>query len=131
MAQNLVVLLIETGLRGGDACNLAFGGVPGQHRVALPAFEATKVRAEQLVPLSAKAAAVIAAQQAYVAERWPGGSPWSSRGSVATTRRRSPSRTPCWALRSSVGKGDRPARPSRPGGARTGHQFRHTLGTRL
>jgi integrase len=77
MARNLVVLLIETGLRGGDACNLAFSSV-FQDSTGWPClrFEATKVRAEQMVPLSARAAAVIAAQQAYVREHWPSGSPW-------------------------------------------------------
>jgi integrase len=75
--RNLVVLLVETGLRGGDACNLVFSCVL-QDSTGWPClrFDATKVRAEQLVPLSAKAAAAIAAQQAFVRERWPAGSPW-------------------------------------------------------
>ena len=70
-------MLIETGLRGGDACNLVFSSV-FQDSTGWPClrFEATKVRTEQLVPLSAKAAAAIADQQAYVREHWPGGSPW-------------------------------------------------------
>ncbi|HXL94815.1 MAG TPA: tyrosine-type recombinase/integrase [Streptosporangiaceae bacterium] len=75
--RNLVVVLIETGLRGGDACNLPFsplltdsGGWPCLR------FEAVKVRSEQMIPLSAKAAAAIRAQQDFVRERWPAGSPW-------------------------------------------------------
>jgi hypothetical protein len=39
-------------------------------------FEAVKVRSEQLIPLSAKAAAAISAQQDHVGQRWPAGSPW-------------------------------------------------------
>jgi integrase len=67
--RNLVVVLIETGLRGGDACSLAFN--PMLDSVGWPClrFEATKVRAEQLIPLSAKAAAAIRAQHAYVPEQ--------------------------------------------------------------
>ena len=75
--RNLVIVLIGTGLRGGDACNLPFNPVLADSS-GWPClrFEAVKVRAEQLIPLSAKAATAIAAQQDYVRERWPGGSPW-------------------------------------------------------
>jgi integrase len=75
--RNLVVVLIETGLRGGDACNLGFSSVL-EDSTGWPClrFMATKVRAEQLVPLSAKAAAAICSQQGYVREHWPTGSPW-------------------------------------------------------
>ena len=66
-ARNLLVLLIETGLRSGDACNLAFNPVIDDS-TGWPClrFDATKVRAEQLVPLSAKAAKTIHAQQDHV-----------------------------------------------------------------
>jgi integrase len=75
--RNLVIVLIETGLRGGDACNLPFSPVLADSS-GWPClrFEAVKVRAEQLIPLSAKAAAAISAQQDYVRQRWPAGSPW-------------------------------------------------------
>ena len=36
-------------------------------------FEAVKVRSEQLIPLSARAAAAISAQQDHVRQRWPAG----------------------------------------------------------
>ena len=75
--RNLVVVLIETGLRGGDACTLPFNPVLDDS-AGWPClrFEATKVRAEQLIPLSAKAAAAIRAQQEHVRQTWPAGSPW-------------------------------------------------------
>ncbi len=69
--RNLVVVLIETGLRGGDACGLAFSPTLDDS-AGWPClrFEATKVRAEQLIPLSAKAAAAIRSQQAHVRQHW-------------------------------------------------------------
>jgi hypothetical protein len=75
--RNLVVVLIETGLRGGDACGLAFSPTLDDS-AGWPClrFEAAKVRAEQLIPLSAKAAAAIRSQQEHVLQRWPAGSPW-------------------------------------------------------
>ena len=133
MARNLVVLLIETGLRGGDACNLAFSSV-FQDSTGWPClrFEATKVRAEQMVPLSARAAAVIAAQQAYVREHWPSGSPWLFPGLNGNDDGAKPyvhsvlgAQLRRWEkaidLRDQAGQEVRV----------TGHQFRHTLGTRL
>ena len=75
--RHLIVVMIETGLRGGDACTLPFNPVlTDSSGWPCLRFEAVKVRAEQLIPLSARAAAAIAAQQDYVRERWPGGSPW-------------------------------------------------------
>jgi integrase/recombinase XerD len=75
--RHLVVVLIETGLRGGDACNLPFNPVlTDSSGWPCLRFEAVKVRSEQLIPLSAKAAAAIGAQQDYVREHWPAGSPW-------------------------------------------------------
>ena len=75
--RNLVVVIIETGLRGGDACNLPFNPVlTDSSGWPCLRFEAAKVRAEQLIPLSAKAAAAIGAQQDHVRQHWPAGSPW-------------------------------------------------------
>ena len=96
-------------------------------------FEATKVRAEQLVPLSAKAAAAIRAQQDHVREHWPAGSPWLFPGHRRQRRRRpSPTRTAPSPSSSRPGSAvidlrDQAGQPVRV----TGHQFRHTLGTRL
>jgi integrase len=75
--RNLVVVIMETGLRGGDACNLPFNPVlTDSSGWPCLRFEAVKVGSEQLVPLSAGAAAAISAQQDYVRGRWPAGSPW-------------------------------------------------------
>jgi integrase len=56
--RHLVVVVIETGLRGGDACTLPFNPVFADSS-GWPClrFEAVKIRSEQLIPLSAKAAA--------------------------------------------------------------------------
>ena len=50
--RHLVVVLIETGLRGGDACVLAFNPIVDDS-AGWPClrFDNTKVRAEQLIPL--------------------------------------------------------------------------------
>ena len=70
------IVLIETGLRGGDACNLPFNPVlTDSSGWPCLRFEAVKVRAEQLIPLSAKAAAAIAAQQDHVRQHWPARQP--------------------------------------------------------
>jgi hypothetical protein len=59
-------------------------------------FEATKVRAEQLIPLSAKAAAAIRTQQEHVLSTWPGGSPWLFPGIAGNDDGHKPIRTaPC------------------------------------
>jgi len=94
--RNLVVVLIETGLRGGDACGLPFSPTLDDS-AGWPClrFEASKVRAEQLIPLSAKAAAAIRSQLAH----------WQR----------------------VIGLRDQAGQPVTV----TGHQFRHTLGTRL
>ena len=65
--RHLVVLLMETGLRGGDACVLAFNPIIDDS-TGWPClrFDNSKVETEQLIPLSAKAADTIRAQQAHV-----------------------------------------------------------------
>ncbi len=77
MVRNLVVLLIETGLRGGDACVLPFNPIITDS-IGWPClrFQSSKTGSEHLIPLSDKAAATVRSQQAYVLERWPKGSPW-------------------------------------------------------
>ena len=74
--RHLVIVLIETGLRAGDACRLRVDCVVADS-VGWPClrFFNTKVAAEQLIPLSAKAAAAISAQQDDVTRCWPT-SPW-------------------------------------------------------
>jgi integrase len=132
-ARNLIVVIMETGLRGGDTCNLPFNPVLADSS-GWPClrFEAAKVRAEQLIPLSAKAAAAIGAQQDYVRQRWPAGSPWLFPGMVRNDDGRKPysHRTFIQQLEAwqrTIDLRDQAGEPVRV----TGHQFRHTLGTRL
>src|SRR5918994_232690 len=128
--RHLVVVLIETGLRGGDACALAFNPVLDDS-VGWPClrFEATKVRAEQLIPLSAKAAAAIHAQQAHVLQQWPAGSPWLFPGIVDNTDgskaySHSSLRGQLARWQQAIDLRDQAGQPTRV----TPHQFRHTLG---
>lgn len=95
-------------------------------------FEVTKVRAEQLIPLSAKAAAAIRAQQAHVLEQWPGGSPWLFPGIVNNDDGSKPYSHSSFTRQLAhwqqvIDLRDQAGQPVRV----TGHQFRHTLGTRL
>ena len=131
--RNLVVVIIETGLRGGDACNLPFNPVlTDSSGWPCLRFEATKVRAEQLIPLSAKAAAAIGAQQDHVRQHWPAGSPWLFPGMAGNDDGSKPYSHPTFtqqlgAWQRVIGLRDQAGQPVTV----TGHQFRHTLGTRL
>jgi integrase len=131
--RNLVIVLIETGLRGGDACNLEFNPMIDDS-VGWPClrFDNTKVSSEQLIPLSAKAADAIRAQQDHDRRHWPAGTPWLFPGIIdnadgskpyshSTFGRQLIAWQGCIDLRDEAGE---PARV-------TAHQFRHTLGTRL
>ena len=131
--RNLVVVLIETGLRGGDACGLAFSPTLDDS-AGWPClrFEAVKVRAEQLIPLSAKAAAAIRCQQEHVLRHWPAGSPWlfpgitgNDDGAKAYSHRTFAQQLARWQR--VIDLRDQAGQPVTV----TGHQFRHTLGTRL
>jgi Phage integrase family len=76
-ARHLVVVMIETGLRIGDACTLEFSSlIDDSAGGPCLRFHNLKVRADQLVPLSAKAAKAIKAQQDHVRHCWPAGTPW-------------------------------------------------------
>ena len=131
--RNLLVLIIETGLRRGDASHLVFNPVINDS-AGWPAlrFDASKVRAEQLVPLSAKAAETIAAQQAHVAELFPAGSRWlfpgiydNEDGSKAYSTATFGRQLRTWCKR--IGLHDEAGQPV----SVSAHQFRHTFGTRL
>jgi integrase len=131
--RNLVVVMIETGLRGGDACTLPFNPVLADSS-GWPClrFEAVKVRAEQLIPLSAKAAAAIGAQQDYVREHWPAGSPWLFPGMTGNQDGSKPYSHSAFSQQLRrwqrvIGLHGEAGQPVTV----TGHQFRHTLGTRL
>jgi integrase len=130
--RHLVIVVIETGLRAGDACRLGLDclvpdsvGWPGLR------FTNAKVCAEQLIPITARAADAIRSQQAEVARCWPA-SPWlfpapraNPDGARPFTYNALRQRMGRWQeaidLRDGAG---RPARVS-------AHRFRHTLGTRL
>src|SRR5206468_1616052 len=95
-------------------------------------FEAAKVRAEQLIPLSAKAAAAIRAQQEHVLRHWPAGSPWlfpgitgNDDGAKAYSHRTFAQQLARWQR--VIDLRDQAGQPVTV----TGHQFRRTLGTRL
>jgi integrase len=116
--RNLVVVIMETGLRGGDACNLPFNPVlTDSSGWPCLRFEAVKIRAEQLIPLSAKAAAAIRDQQDYVRQHRAGGQP------VAVSRNRRQRRRLQAVLAQqlhqaahSLAARHRPARRNRPAG---------------
>src|SRR5450755_3684144 len=75
--RGLVVLIAETGLRVGDACALPFDPVLTDS-AGWPClrFVSSKMRAEQLVPLSARAVNAVRDQQRHVRDSHPDGSAW-------------------------------------------------------
>lgn len=130
--RHLVVVLIETGLRAGDACRLGVDCIETDS-VGWPCLRFTnhKISAEQLIPLTARAAEAVRAQQGEVAGRWPT-SPWlfpapaaNPDGARSFTYNALRQRMRRWQtgldLHDSTG---RPVQVS-------AHRFRHTLGTRL
>ncbi len=131
--RHLIIMLMETGLRSGDACHIAIDAVIDDS-VGWPClrFYNSKVRSEQLVPLSPKAAIALRAQAAHVHDHWPattrflfpqhranpdGNLPFSY-GTLESRLRR-------W--QTAVDVRDESGRPY----TATCHQFRHTLGTRM
>jgi len=131
--RHLVVLLMETGLRGGDACALPFNPII-EDSVGWPClrFDDAKVKTEQLIPLSEKAAAAIREQQAHVRMVWPEGSPWLFPGI-----QQNPDGTMAYAhgsLSGQLGKWQKEIDVRDEAGLPVrvhAHQFRHTVGTRL
>jgi integrase len=131
--RNLVVVLIETGLRLGDACLLALDCVVVDSAgwPCLRYFN-SKVSTECLVPLSERAATTIAAQQDHVRSRFRAGSPLlfpreranadGARAYVTTTLS---ARLRAWCQ--AIGLRDELGRPMTV----TAHRFRHTVGTRM
>ena len=75
--RGLVVLITETGLRIGDACTLPFDPVLTDS-AGWPClrFVSSKMRAEQLVPLSARAVKAVRDQQRHIRDSHPDGSAW-------------------------------------------------------
>ena len=131
--RHLVVVLMETGLRGGDACTLPFNPII-EDSVGWPClrFENTKIGAEQLIPLSAKAAATIRAQQAHVLMLWPHGSPWLFPGIMENPNGAKPYAH--GSLSHQLGSWQKTIDVRDEAGQAVrvhAHQFRHTVGTRL
>ncbi len=130
--RHLLILLIETGLRINDACALAFNPIltDSADWPCLQFFN-HKMRIEQLIPLSERAADTIRAQQELVQTRWPqatrlfpcaNSNPDGVRPYSAGTFR-----TRLVAWQDTIGLHDESGRPVRV----TPHQYRHTMGTRM
>jgi integrase len=131
--RNLVIVIMETGLRAFDACALPFNPVIDDS-VGWPCLRYFnhKMAAEQMIPLSAAASAAIRDQQAHLQARFdhvppvlfpsPKANPDGVRPFNYATLRDRLSR---WEQ--AIGLHDE-------AGQRvvvTAHQFRHTLGTRM
>lgn len=124
--RNLVVLITETGLRAGDACTLTADAlITDSSGWACLRVHVSKMSAENLLPLSARAAGTVRAQQAGL----PAGTPWlfpspsDPRLPVAYSSLRGIFNA--WQER--IGLHDDAGRPLHV----TLHQLRHTFGTRL
>lgn len=128
--RNLLVVVMETGLRVGDAIRLRSDAVVGDS-AGWPClrFEARKMRAEQMVPLSWKAVEATTRQKRLVAATWLNGSPFMFPAS------RDPSlpqgddafRHAFASWQKTIGLHDESGRPVHV----VPHQLRHSLGTRL
>jgi integrase len=126
--RNLIIVLMETGIRGGDACNLPFNPIiTDSSGWPCLRFHATKTRTEQLIPLSAKASAAIRAQQDHLRDAWPTACPWLFPGIVDNADAAKPyshssltRQIRQWCA--DIGLHDEAGRPVQI----TGHQFRHT-----
>lgn len=131
--RHLVIVLMETGIRGGDASVLAFNPLIDDS-TGWPClrFDNRKVRVEQLIPLSAKAAETIRAQQDHVRSIWPHGSPWLFPGIMENDDGTKPYAH--GSLSGQLGNWQKAIDVRDESGKRVrvhAHQFRHTVGTRL
>lgn len=132
-ARHLIVLLMETGMRGGDASVLAFNPIVNDS-TGWPClrFDNSKVGVEQLIPLSAKAADTVRAQQEHVRQQWPDGSPWLFPGTTYNDDGAKPYAH--GSLSGQLGNWQRQINVRDEAGQPVrvhAHQFRHTVGTRL
>jgi integrase len=128
--RDLLVLLVETGLRSGDGCSLPFNPIVTDS-AGWPClrFHSRKMRAEQLLPLSPRAAEAIRAQQkrligpGVAAPAWLFPAPSDPLLPLAYNNFRSA--FVAWQQR--IALHDEAGQPVQV----TLHQLRHTLGTRL
>lgn len=131
--RHLVIVLMETGMRGGDASVLSFNPIVNDS-TGWPClrFDNSKVGIEQLIPLSAKAADTIRAQQDHVRTTWPTGSPWLFPGTTNNHDGAQPFAH--GSLSHQLGNWQRQIDVRDEAGQPVrvhAHQFRHTVGTRL
>jgi integrase len=131
--RHLVIVLIETGLRASDACRLPVDGLVDDSAgwPCLRYFN-SKVKTEQLIPLSATAANAIKAQQQHLRIRWPAGTRWlfprvqsNPDGALPFSYATLHHRLNQW--QDDIDLRDEAGEPVRV----NAHRFRHTLGTRL
>ena len=129
----LVIVIMETGLRAGDACSLPFNPIIDHSaRWRCLRYFNTKMAAEQLVPLSAAAAEAIRAQQTHLLDRWPDAVPV-----LFPAPHSNPDATRPFSyatLRGRLARWQHNIDPRDDTGQSvrvTAHQFRHTFGTRL
>jgi integrase len=128
--RHLVVVIAETGLRAGDACTLDFDPIVADSAGwSCLRFDSHKMRAEQLIPLSARAVEAVRAQQRHVEQAWPAGSPWlfPARRDPSLPQSYDTFRKVFERWQERIGLHDANGRPVRV----TPHQLRHTFGTRL
>jgi integrase len=131
--RHLIIVLMETGIRGGDASVLAFNPII-KDSTGWPClrFDNLKVGVEQLIPLSQKAADTIRAQQDHVRAHWPQGSPWLFPGIMDNDDGDKPYAH--GSLSQQLGDWQKAIDVRDETGQRVrvhAHQFRHTVGTRL
>lgn len=126
----LVVLITETGLRATDACTLPFDPLLTDS-AGWPClrFTSSKMRAEHLLPLSARAVEVIRTQQAHLTQTQPTTPAWlfpsASDPDLPVAYYALQRVFAAWQQR--IELHDDAQRPTHV----TLHQLRHSLGTRL
>jgi integrase len=131
--RRLIIVLIETGLRSSDACHITVDAVVDDS-VGWPClrFYNSKVRTEQLVPLSPRAAVALRDQATFVRGHWPAATHFlfpreraNPDGAIPFSYATLESRLRRW--QTAIDVRDENGLPF----IATAHQFRHTLGTRM
>ncbi len=131
--RNMIIVLMETGLRASDACYLPFNPILDDS-VGWPClrFHSRKTNNDNLVPLSGRGAVAIRDQQALVRVTWPDGCPWLFPDERIYASGPRPVRYDIlqrrlYSWQKRIGVHDESGDPVQV----SMHQFRHTLGTRL